>query len=189
MLIVALCTAYLIGCLSPGWMLARYAAGVDLRTAGSGMTGATNAARVLGKGGFAIVLLLDAAKAALAVLVAHWMTKDNAWAALALPLVVAGHIWPVLLRFQGGRGAGPLLGGCMALNPYFLVAAAIPAALAAAVTRRRLVTTISAAAGGVVAAWWLLPANPERISFALAVAFVVLAHRSYFMRTSHRPVP
>ena len=58
--------AYLIGCLSPGWFLARIR-GVDLRNAGSGATGATNAGRVLGKGVYAWVLLLDALKAFVAV--------------------------------------------------------------------------------------------------------------------------
>jgi acyl phosphate:glycerol-3-phosphate acyltransferase len=189
MLIVALCLAYAFGCLSPGWWLVRRSTGTDLRTTGSGMTGATNAARVLGNSGFALVLLLDAAKAAAAVWVARLLIPENPWFALAMPSAVVGHIWPAPLRFQGGRGAGPLLGGCVALNPLFVVAAAVPATIAGAITRRRFAATVAAALGGIVAAWWLLPTTPGRVSFALAVAFVVLAHRSYFVRTSHRPVP
>lgn len=189
MLAVAICVAYALGCFSPGWWLVRRTKGVDLRTTGSGGTGATNAARVLGGWAFAIVLILDAAKAAVAVLAGRWLVPANPWAVLTLPAVIAGHIWPAPLKFRGGKGAGPLLGGSMALNPLFLVAAAIPAACVAAITRRRLAITVSAAAGGIVAAAWLLPTTPERVAFALAVALVVLAHRSYFMRGLAHPVP
>lgn len=139
MLALALLLAYALGCLSPGWWLVRRKTGGDLRTHGSGVTGATNAARVLGPRAGVAVLALDAAKATLAVLLARWLVPANAWHAFALPAVVAGHIWPAPLRFRGGRGAGPLLGGCLALNPLFALAAAAPAALAAAFTRRSFV--------------------------------------------------
>lgn len=189
MLATAICIAYALGCFSPGWWLVRRAKGVDLRTTGSGGTGATNAARVLGGWAFGVVLVLDAAKAAAAVLIARWLVSANPWEVLALPAVVAGHIWPAPLKFRGGKGAGPLLGGCIALNPLFLAAAAIPAACVAVITRRRLAITVSAAAGGIIASAWLLPTTPERVAFATAVAFVVLAHRSYFMRRLAHPVP
>jgi acyl phosphate:glycerol-3-phosphate acyltransferase len=189
MLALALCAAYALGCLSPGWWLVRLVTGSDLRITGSGRTGATNAARVLGHGGFALVLLLDAAKAAAAVLVARLLVPGDPWSALAMPAAVAGHIWPAPLRFKGGRGAGPLLGGCIMLNPFFALAAAVPAGIAGAITRRRFVATLAAALGGIAAAWWLLPLTPDRIAFAIALALVVLAHRSYFVRASHRPVP
>lgn len=182
MLFVALGVAYVIGCLSPGWWLVRRATGRDLRETGSGGTGASNAARVLGAWAFAVVLLLDAGKAALAVLLARWIAPTAPWSALSLPAVVAGHIWPAQLRFKGGRGAGPLLGGVVALNPWFLAAAVAGAAIAALIKRRTFVITTGAAIAGIVAAAWLLPATPDRASFGLAVAFVVLAHRSHFVR-------
>lgn len=189
MLAVALCIAYALGCLAPGWWLVRRKTGDDLRTTGSGGTGATNAARVLGARAFVVVLALDAGKAAVAVLIARWLLPENPWSALALPAVVAGHIWPAPLRFQGGRGAGPLLGGSLALNVWFAVAAAVPAAVVAAIVRRRFATTVAAACGGVIAAAWLLPGIPERVAFGLAVALVALAHRSHFVRALQRPVP
>ena len=189
MLAIALCLAYVLGCLSPGWWLVRRKTGADLRATGSGGTGATNAARVLGGWAFAVVLLLDAGKTAIAVLVARALLPGNPWHALAMPAAVAGHIWPAQLRFKGGRGAGPLLGGCVALNPWFLVAAAAPAALVAVFVRHTFALTTAAALGGIAAAWWLLPTTPERTAFAAAVALVVLAHRSHFVRAWHRPVP
>jgi glycerol-3-phosphate acyltransferase PlsY len=144
---------------------------------------------VLGSKTFGVVLLLDVAKAVVAVLVARWLAPANPWWALALPAVVAGHIWPAPLRFQGGRGAGPLLGGCLALNPWFGVAAAVPAAVFSVFTRRRIIITTAAAAGGIACAWWLLPLTPARVAFGLALAMVILAHRTHFMRSIHRSVP
>jgi glycerol-3-phosphate acyltransferase PlsY len=189
MVVVAVCVAYVLGCLSPGWWLVRRRTGADVRTTGSGGTGATNAARVLGPRAFVLVLLLDAAKGAAAVLLARWMLPDEPWSALALPAAVAGHIWPAFLGFRGGRGAGPLLGGCLALNPWFAAAAALPAAAAALLVRRRLAITAAAGLGGIVSAGWLLPTTAERVSFALSVALVLLAHRSHFVRALQRPVP
>lgn len=189
MLLLVLCVAYAIGCLSPGWWLVRRRTGADLRATGSGATGATNAARVLGARAFVLVLVLDAAKAALAVLLARGLLPGNGWAALALPAVVAGHVWPAPLRFHGGRGAGPMLGGCLALNPLFAGAAVVPAAAVALFTRRSFAIALAAAVGVIGAGWWLLPGVPQRISFAVAAALVILAHRSHFVRALHRPVP
>lgn len=189
MLALVVCVAYALGCVSPGWLLVRRATGGDLRKTGSGGTGATNTARVLGGGGFLAVLILDAGKAVLALAIGRWVLPNNPWSVLALPAVVAGHIWPAPLRFQGGRGAAPLLGGSMMLNPLFAAAAAIPAAIAAAITRRSLYITVAAAAGAIGCAWWLLSDLPQRVAFGLALCFVVLAHRSHFMRALRRTAP
>jgi acyl phosphate:glycerol-3-phosphate acyltransferase len=186
MLALALLLSYALGCLSPGWWLVRRATGNDLRTTGSGGTGATNAARVLGGRGFGLVLVLDVAKAAVAILLSGWLAPAQPWHVLALPAVVAGHIWPVQLGFRGGRGAGPLLGGCIALNPWFVAAAAVPAVVASVFTRRAIFLTLAAAIGSIVSAWWLLPQFEMRLSFALGLAFVVLAHRSHLMRALAR---
>jgi acyl phosphate:glycerol-3-phosphate acyltransferase len=175
-LVLALILAYALGCLSPGWWLVRLKTGADLRIHGSGGTGATNAGRFLGPRAGILVLALDAAKAALAVLLARWLAPASAWPALAMPAVVAGHIWPAPLRFHGGRGAAPLLGGCLALNPLFALAAGIPAALAAVFTRRTFVLASAATLGGILAAWWLLPTREPRLAFAGAIVLVLVAH-------------
>jgi glycerol-3-phosphate acyltransferase PlsY len=186
-LVFALILAYALGCLSPGWWLVRRKTGADLRAQGSGVTGATNAGRVLGPAAGILVLALDAAKGALAVLVAGWIARASAWPALALPAVVAGHIWPAPLRFRGGRGAGPLLGGCIALNPFFALAAGAPAALAAVFTRRTFVLATAATLGGIGAAWWLLPAREPRIAFAAAIVLVLAAHFGHVKKLRRHP--
>jgi glycerol-3-phosphate acyltransferase PlsY len=177
---LVLLLSYALGCLSPGWWLVRRHTGQDLRSQGSGVTGATNTARVLGPRAGLLVLALDALKAAAAILLARWLAPASEWNALALPAVVAGHIWPAPLRFRGGRGAAPLLGGCVALNPLFALAAGAGAGLAAVFSRRSFVLTTAAAFSGTAASWWLLTTAESRSAFALALALVVLAHRDRF---------
>lgn len=124
-IIPALLLAYGLGCLSTGYYLAR-ARGVDLRAAGSGSTGARNAGRLLGARAFVLTFGLDLAKGAAAVLLAHWLAPGPWAAPSALLLVVAGHVWPLQLRFQGGRGISPAVGGMLALSPLLTAMVAIP---------------------------------------------------------------
>jgi len=108
--------AYLLGCLATGYYLVRFRAAQDIRQTGSGSSGATNVARVLGWRGFLITLSLDAGKGALAVFLAR-RAELGSWAVWAtLIAVVAGHVWPLQLRFRGGKGAATYLGGLVTLD-------------------------------------------------------------------------
>ena len=171
--------AYLLGGVSPGWWLARRATGVDLRSQGSGATGATNAGRVLGARGYAAVVVLDVAKGAVAVWAALLLAPGHPWAALAAPAVVAGHIWPVWLRFRGGRGAAPLLGACLALNAWIAAVAGVPGLAAWIILRKGFAARAAAFLAAAPAAWWLMPGTASRVSFALAWLLVLLAHRGH----------
>src|SRR5205814_6775520 len=102
--------SYLLGCFAAGYYLVRMRLGEDLRELGSGSVGARNVGRVLGKTGFLLTLLGDFGKGAFAVWAArHFTTNDHA-VALAMICVVAGHIWPLQLRFRGGKGMATSLG-------------------------------------------------------------------------------
>jgi acyl phosphate:glycerol-3-phosphate acyltransferase len=96
--------AYLIGCFTTGYYLVRICTGRDIREIGSGSAGARNVGRVLGKAGFILTVIGDLAKGALAVWLARAFSHDDISAALAVPAVVAGHLWPVQLKFHGGKG-------------------------------------------------------------------------------------
>ena len=97
--------AYFIGCFTTGYYLVRARTGQDIREIGSGSTGARNVGRILGKAGFFITVLGDFVKGVLAVMLAHKLAvNDNFSAALAVLAVVAGHLWPVQLKFHGGKG-------------------------------------------------------------------------------------
>ena len=114
-MLLAFSAAVLVGGISPGYLLVRHARGFDVRDQGSGKTGATNTARLLGRGAFVLVLCADVAKAAVPVGIASLVFPD-----VAQPIalgVVAGHIWPPTLALRGGRGVAPALGAIAILDP------------------------------------------------------------------------
>ena len=122
--------AYLVGAIPTGVVVARLK-GVNLQQAGSGNIGATNAGRVLGTKLGILVLVLDALKAAtplwLAMQAAAFGSVDSAesklaWVGLA---AVVGHIFPVYLRFHGGKGVACALGVFVALDPPVALAALV----------------------------------------------------------------
>ncbi len=122
---------YLLGSIPIGYLLGRRQAKVDVRTRGSGKTGAANVYRTAGRKWGVLVAALDICKGALAVVVAGFivgsdyllvgdsslwwlLTSAQVLAALA---AVTGHIWPIFLKFKGGRGVATFFGGLVALCP------------------------------------------------------------------------
>ena len=121
---LALALGYLLGSIPFGLILTRLAGAGDLRAVGSGNIGATNVLRTGRKGLAAATLVLDALKATAAVLLGAWLFGP----ATALPAAagaIIGHLYPVWLKFRGGKGVATFLGG--------LIGVAWPAALAFAV--------------------------------------------------------
>jgi len=108
--------AYLLGCFATGYYLVRARLGEDIRHLGSGNIGARNVGRILGKSGFLMTLLFDFGKGGLAIWVARHFTTDERIVAMAMVAVVAGHIWPVQLRFQGGKGMATSLGALLVFD-------------------------------------------------------------------------
>ncbi|WP_160164565.1 glycerol-3-phosphate acyltransferase [Pedosphaera parvula] len=105
-----LIASYFLGCIATGFYLVRIRIGKDVREMGSGNIGARNVGRVLGSSGFWITLVGDFAKGAAAVWVARYFTADNHVTALAMLAAVLGHVWPIQLRFRGGKGIATSLG-------------------------------------------------------------------------------
>jgi glycerol-3-phosphate acyltransferase PlsY len=122
---IGLVVAYLVGAIPIGYIVARLAGGIDIRSAGSGTIGATNVFRTLGKLPAVATLLGDVAKGALAVKLAALVDPAPPWAAAAAVLAIVGNCWPVFLRFRGGKGVATGFGAFLALAPM----ATVPAAL------------------------------------------------------------
>lgn len=123
-------TAYLIGAVPVGVLIA-YACRIDLRAVGSGNIGATNVARALGVRLGLVVFVLDALKAAVPVALAArpWALGSDPAARSGLALVagaaVAGHVFPVYLRFRGGKGVACAFGVFLALDPPIALGALV----------------------------------------------------------------
>ncbi len=113
-LLVALIGGYLSGSVPYGLILTKLAGAGDIRDVGSGNIGATNVLRAAGKKIAAITLLLDALKGAVPVLAAGNVSLD--YAILAGLAAFFGHLFPVWLKFKGGKGVATALGICFAFS-------------------------------------------------------------------------
>lgn len=170
--------AYFLGGFSPGHWLVRRKTGVDIRSQGSGVTGATNAGRILGRGGFALVAVIDIAKGAVPVVVGQLLGFGDVWLGLFSFTTVAGHIWPVQLGFRGGKGAATAAGSWVVLDWRLVVIGLIATFGIFAFLRRFAHSGILAMPLVPVGAWWL-GAPPERIAWAIAmIPLLYWAHRA-----------
>lgn len=119
LLLVAI-IAYLIGSIPTGYIIVKAKTGQDIRTVGSGSTGATNVKRVLGKNYFFLVMLLDALKGALPVVLAKLFATVGVSIGLAPVIaaiaVIIGHSKSIFLQFKGGKSVASGVGTILALN-------------------------------------------------------------------------
>jgi acyl phosphate:glycerol-3-phosphate acyltransferase len=169
--------AYVLGCFATGYYLVRARTGKDLRTLESGSLGARNAGRFLGRTGFAITLLGDFGKGALAVWIAREWTEDNRLALLALLAVVLGHIWPAQLRFHGGKGVATSLGALLVFD--YRVALMFPVLFLPgfALARKSLLPAMFAFACLPMIAWFLDRGNFTVAVLAILTVMILIAHR------------
>ena len=119
-LIIVAIIAYLIGSIPTGYLIVKAKTGQDIRTVGSGSTGATNVKRVLGKNYIFLVMLLDALKGALPVVLAKLFATVGVSLGLAPVIaavaVIIGHSKSIFLQFKGGKSVASGVGTILALN-------------------------------------------------------------------------
>ncbi|MDH5526845.1 MAG: glycerol-3-phosphate 1-O-acyltransferase PlsY [Nitrospirota bacterium] len=169
--------AYLAGAVPFGVLVARAMGVRDLQSRGSGNIGATNVNRTLGRGAGAVTLLLDVLKGFAPVWVAAGWGQSSETAFLAAAAAVLGHIFPVFLRFRGGKGVATGFGVLMALHfPTALIAFTLWVT-AVAVSKVSAVGALAGFGSLPVVAWlwgpsgWFLP-------FACALSVVVLVRHT-----------
>lgn len=176
--IITALAAYLLGSIPTGFLVAR-AKGIDIRSAGSGNIGATNAMRVLGKPAGIFVLLMDAFKGWYACQVGilvffHFLPHSNinsdtdvqsiascmdAFPIIAGIFAVLGHNYTCWLKFKGGKGIATSAGVFLALAPWALLIALVVFILAVLVTRYVSVGSIAAGVALPAAVWIMTPHN------------------------------
>jgi glycerol-3-phosphate acyltransferase PlsY len=120
--ILLLCS-YCIGSIPSGLLLAKAFGGVDIRTKGSGNIGATNVYRTLGRKIGILTLVGDCLKGLLPVLAAKALHLPDEWVALIGLAAFLGHIFPLFLRFKGGKGVATALGVFLATSPLAILGA------------------------------------------------------------------
>jgi glycerol-3-phosphate acyltransferase PlsY len=183
-LVLVLLAAYLIGGIPFGFLLVKLKSGRDVRDLGSGNIGATNVLRTTGRGLGFLTLLLDIAKGAFAVWLADRYANGSPQAmALTALAVMAGHAFPVFLKFRGGKAVASFVGAFLYLTPLPLMAVLIVFAIVVAVTRYISLGSVLAA-GFFPVSVFLIDHPPAAVLLAASVAgaFIVWRHRANLQR-------
>jgi glycerol-3-phosphate acyltransferase PlsY len=169
-LIAAIVGGYLLGSIPFGLLLTRAAGLGDIRNIGSGNIGATNVLRTGNKKLALATLLLDGAKGAVAVLLARWFFLDPSLPVIAGGAAFLGHIFPVWLKFKGGKGVATALGTWLALAWPIGLLACLTWLIIAVVFRYSSLSALVAVALAPVYAIWL--GTPAMIGFGIGVAIL-----------------
>jgi len=176
---------FTVGSIPFSFLLARFMAGVDIRSVGSGNIGATNLARALGPRIGAAGLLLDLLKGTAAVLLARAAGGPGAGGdpgVLAGGAAIVGHMYTPFLGFKGGKGVATGAGVFALLAPWAMLASLVVFGLATGLSRMVSVGSILAAVALPIAAHCLGAARPIETLAALVAILVVARHRSNLTR-------
>jgi acyl phosphate:glycerol-3-phosphate acyltransferase len=178
---VSILLGYLAGSVPFAYLLARRA-GIDVRVAGSGNVGAANVLRTTGVGRAVLVMALDVAKGVLAVAIAHLSSGGAGVVALSGTAAVVGHIYPVWLRFHGGKGVAVAAGVFGMLSP---IATGVATALFLVIVWWTRYVSLGSVAATIALppAAWLAGAPAAVVGAAAATAgLIVFRHRANLRR-------
>ena len=175
--------SYALGCFATGYYLVRARTGRDIREIESGNIGARNVGRLLGKSGFIITTLGDAAKGALAVGTTKYFTGSNLLAAVAVLFVVIGHIWPVTLNWRGGKGVVTSGGAMLVFDYRIALAYGAVVAIGYAFTRRMTMPGLVAYLVVPFVCHWLNHTPLETTVVTILTVLILFAHRQNLVET------
>ncbi len=116
MKLLILCLGYFFGSFPSGYLAGKITKGVDIRTLGSGSTGATNVLRHIGKRAAITVFLIDVMKGVLSILLAKYFLLNDSWQVAIGLTTLIGHIWPIWLNWRGGKAVATGLGVFLGLS-------------------------------------------------------------------------
>lgn len=187
-LLILLVSAYLIGSIPIGYIVGRVFFRRDIRTAGSGNIGATNALRAFGTTVGVIILLLDMLKGLGTVMLAKAVLgSDAGWIAASGLAAILGHIFTIFLRFKGGKGVATAGGVFLALAPLALLMTLLSFIVITAITRYVSLGSILGALGfGIMVIMQQLmlvkPDYPLMVMSVAVVLMIILKHKDNIRR-------
>jgi acyl phosphate:glycerol-3-phosphate acyltransferase len=186
--IVAALLGYLLGAIPFGLLLTRMAGLGDIRQVGSGNIGATNVLRTGNKPLALATLLLDAGKGGLAVFVARWFGLDETMAMIAGASAFLGHVFPVWLKFKGGKGVATFIGTIAALH-WPVAVAFVGTWLFVAVLFR--MSSLAALVAAVLTPLYASIDSGRNLAIACALmaALILYRHRENIVRILHGTEP
>lgn len=192
--VLGLVASYLLGSVPFGFVLVRLVKGIDLRTVGSGNIGATNAMRALGKPLGLLAFLLDVAKGWVpAAVLAPLCTAGSGSGSVAAPDSIAtavvfaaasvvGHVFPIYLRFRGGKAVATSCGALIAIDPTVFLVGGAAWLVALGAARMVSVASLAMALAFAATSWWRAPLFTDGVFLAAGTTalfvLIVWRHRS-----------
>jgi glycerol-3-phosphate acyltransferase PlsY len=173
--------SYFLGSIPFGFLLVKLSQGKDIRSFGSGNIGATNVFRKSRLTGI-LTLVLDAGKGALAVAVAGWLEGSSMWMAVAAVAAIVGHIFPIWLKFKGGKGVATGCGAFLVLSPIAVLTTLGLFVLVAVTTRYVSAASVVATAMYPVWAYIYGETMPVLIWAAVGALLIVAKHTQNIRR-------
>ena len=177
---------YLLGSFPSGYLAGKIAKGIDIRSLGSGSTGATNVLRHIGKRAAITVFLLDVFKGVISVVLAKYFLLNDSWqVAIGLSTLI-GHIWPVWLNWRGGKAVATGLGIFLGLS--WQVGLATLGVFILMITLFRIVSLASVSAALALPFIMFISFKTSSISLPflvislLAMTLVIWRHRENILR-------
>ena len=172
--VIAVTLGYFVGSIPFAYLLSRQQ-GVDLRRAGSGNIGASNVLRTTGVRAAMLAMALDGVKGTIAVLIAQLLAAGPITAVAAACASVVGHVYPIWLRFRGGKGVATAAGAFAVLAPEAMGVASCVFLLAVIVTRFISVGSIAGALTLVIVA--AISDAPGAVAIGAIVSTLIIIYR------------
>ena len=172
--VIAVTLGYFVGSIPFAYLLSRQQ-GVDLRRAGSGNIGASNVLRTTGVRAAMLAMALDGVKGTIAVLIAQLLAAGPITAVAAACASVVGHVYPIWLRFRGGKGVATAAGAFAVLAPEAMGVASCVFLLAVIVTRFISVGSIAGALTLVIVA--AIRDAPGAVAIGAIVSTLIIIYR------------
>jgi glycerol-3-phosphate acyltransferase PlsY len=182
--ILVVIMGYLLGSFPSAYIAGRLLKGVDIRQLGDGNMGAANAWRVLGARAGVAVATIDIGKGAAAILIARAIGVPLPVVLLTGVTAVAGHNWPFLLKFRGGRGEASAIGVLSTMLPYEMLILLGVASIPFAITRNVIITPAFLFSPLPLVAWWF---GESGALIAYSIALPCLVGFTHFITTRHAP--
>jgi acyl phosphate:glycerol-3-phosphate acyltransferase len=178
-LIISMITlvSYGLGSITGAYYIVKMFTGEDIRKLGSGNVGATNAGRAMGKKGFLLTLFIDAGKVILALMITAELTEGERYFVLSSIFVMIGHLFPIQLGLQGGKGVVVYLASALFLSPISIGIFAITMGVSYTILRKYTIAGFISMATIPITAYVIEGSLTISIGLLSLFVFVLMAHK------------
>lgn len=179
--IIVIVAGYFLGNISPAYLIGKKFSNLDIRKHGSGNAGTTNSLRVLGWKKALLVLMIDALKGVIAARLGYFLGGEHL-ALIGAIAVIVGHVFPVFLKFKGGKGVATTIGALESIFPMYALIAVLIGVSVIMKTRYVSLGSMSGIVSMTLILYWT-KADQYSLSMVSFIAlFILFTHRENIQR-------